>query len=57
MTIIKIIRLPNYFERRLVVGIIASMLTNVGNIFAGLGSQACICFILDEPKCPKSLIK
>ena len=57
MTIIKIIRLPNYFERRLVVGIIASMLANVGNIFAGLGSQACICFILDEPKCPKNLIK
>lgn len=57
MTIIKIIRLPNYFERRLVVGIIASMLANVGNIFAGLGSQACVWYWFDEPMCPKNLIK
>ena len=57
MTIIKIIRLPNYFERRLVVGIIASMLANVGNIFAQFGSQTCISWWWDEPKCPKSLIK
>ena len=39
------------------MGIIASMLANVGNIFAGLGSQACTWLWYDEPKCPKNLIK
>ena len=39
------------------MGIIASMLANVGNIFAGLGSVACPTWWIDEPKCPKSLIK
>ena len=24
---------------------------------AAVGSQACLCVVLDEPKCPKSLIK
>ena len=36
---------------------IASILTGVGSFFANAGSQACFMFILDEPKCPKSLIK
>ena len=39
------------------MGIIASMLANVGNIFAGLGSQACVWYWFDEPMCPKNLIK
>ena len=39
------------------MGAIASFLANTGSFFANLGSQACICWIVDEPKCPKSLIK
>ena len=39
------------------MGAIASFLAGAGSFFAGLGSQACASWILDEPKCPKSLIK
>ncbi len=36
---------------------LANILSSVGTITAGFGSQACILFFVDEPKCPKSLIK
>ena len=39
------------------MGAIASFLANTGSFFANLGSQACTFWIIDEPKCPKSLIK
>lgn len=39
------------------MGFIASLLSNAGSFFAGLGSQACAWFWWDEPECPKSLIK
>ena len=29
----------------------------VGSFFANMGSQACYYVIIDEPECPKSLIK
>ena len=35
----------------------ASILKALGLSAASLGSQACVCWVLDEPKCPKSLIK
>ena len=36
---------------------VASLLATVGTFVASMGSQACFMFILDEPECPKSLIK
>lgn len=36
---------------------VASLLATVGSFLATMGSQACYLFILDEPECPKSLIK
>ena len=36
---------------------VASLLASVGSFLATMGSQACLLFILDEPECPKSLIK
>lgn len=39
------------------MGAIASLLASAGTFFANLGSQACVWFWLDEPKCPKNLIK
>ncbi len=36
---------------------IVSILTGVGSFFANAGSQACFTWWMDEPKCPKSLIK
>lgn len=36
---------------------LANVLAAVGTATAGIGSQACILFFWDEPKCPKSLIK
>lgn len=36
---------------------IASILSFLGAAAASTGSNACIFVILDEPKCPKSLIK
>ena len=35
----------------------ANLLAGIGSFIAGLGSQACMGFWFDEPKCPKSLIK
>lgn len=36
---------------------LANFLVTVGEAIAGLGSTACFVFYLDEPECPKSLIK
>ncbi len=36
---------------------IASLLATFGSFVANMGSQACYFIILDEPECPKSLIK
>ncbi len=36
---------------------VASLLAAVGSFVASMGSQACMIVILDEPECPKSLIK
>lgn len=39
------------------MAIIASILSTVGSMLATVGSTACIALIVDEPECPKSLIK
>lgn len=39
------------------MGFFATILAAVGSLVAGLGSNACFVIILDEPECPKSLIK
>ena len=36
---------------------VASLLATVGSMVASMGSQACFFCFLDEPECPKSLIK
>ena len=36
---------------------IASILSFLGAAVASTGSNACIIIMLDEPECPKSLIK
>lgn len=36
-----------------ILGVIAT----IGSFAANFGSQACLLIILDEPECPKSLIK
>lgn len=36
---------------------IASLLSSIGGLFAGASSVACGFWWLDEPECPKSLIK
>lgn len=37
--------------------VLAVVLSTVGALAATIGSQGCVFFFLDEPKCPKSLIK
>ena len=37
--------------------LVAKILTVLGVVAATAGSTACVSFILDEPKMPKSLIK
>lgn len=39
------------------LSIIANILSGVGTLTANMGSQACMIVVIDEPKCPKSLIK
>jgi len=39
------------------MAVLATMLATVGEFVAGLGSQASLWIIFDEPNCPKSLIK
>lgn len=36
---------------------IASLLSSIGELFAGASSVACDFVWFDEPECPKSLIK
>ena len=36
---------------------VASLLATVGSFLATMGSQACFLIVVDEPECPKSLIK
>ena len=36
---------------------VASLLAAVGSAVASMGSQACFLWLMDEPECPKSLIK
>ena len=33
-----------------------SVLATLGAVAATLGTQGCVCFIIDEPKMPKSLL-
>lgn len=35
----------------------SAILSFLGFRVASFGSQACLCVVLDEPECPKSLIK
>lgn len=35
----------------------ASIFASLGFGAAGMGSQACMVMVFDEPECPKSLIK
>ena len=39
------------------MNIIASLLSSIGGLFANSSSTACVLSWLDEPECPKSLIK
>jgi len=39
------------------MNLFAAILKALGLGAAGFGSQACSCWMLDEPKCPKSLVK
>ena len=36
---------------------LSTVLATVGSFVATLGSQACVFVLVDEPECPKSLIK
>lgn len=36
---------------------VVSALTSLAGLFANVGSVACVVWFLDEPECPKSLIK
>lgn len=36
---------------------ISVILEGLGNVFGRMGCNACIAFWVEEPKCPKSLIK
>lgn len=36
---------------------IASLLSSLGGMFANASSSACLAWWIDEPECPKSLIK
>jgi len=39
------------------MSVLAGILSALGTMVANFGSQACMMFILDEPECPKSLVK
>ncbi len=36
---------------------ISSMVASVAGFVASLGSSACVVLVVDEPECPKALIK
>lgn len=35
----------------------ATIIAALGSLLASMGSQACFLVVLDEPECPKSLLK
>lgn len=39
------------------MSLIVSLLSSLGSMFAGASSSACVVWWIDEPECPKSLIK
>lgn len=39
------------------MAIVSSVLAAVASVVANFGSQGCLVFYLDEPECPKNLIK
>ena len=39
------------------MALISSVIATVASFVASLGSSACVYFFIDEPECPKSLIK
>ncbi len=39
------------------MSLISSAVASVASFVASLGSSACVIFVIDEPECPKSLIK
>lgn len=39
------------------MSLISSVVASVASFVASLGSSACLVFMIDEPECPKSLIK
>lgn len=39
------------------MGFLVGLLASLGSFVATLGSQACFFVLIDEPECPKSLIK
>ena len=36
---------------------LSNLFAGIGSLFANAGSQACYWVLVDEPECPKSLIK
>lgn len=36
---------------------ISSIIASVAGFVASLGSSACVIFLVDEPECPKNLLK
>ena len=39
------------------LGLFSNLLEAIGNIGSKIGSNACVMLFIDEPECPKSLIK
>ncbi len=39
------------------LSLFSNLLEAIGNIGSSFGSNACFAFFIDEPECPKSLIK
>ena len=39
------------------LSLFSDLLEAIGNIGSKMGSNACFAFFIDEPECPKSLIK
>ncbi len=39
------------------MSLISSALSNIASAVASLGSNACVYFWIDEPECPKNLLK
>lgn len=39
------------------LSLFSNLLEAIGNICSNFGTSACVSFFIDEPECPKSLIK